>query len=123
MRNSTVMGLLLTAWAAAFVASLLFSWDVEGPRNIDTGLKRLDVLFKWQLIAICIALAAAVSGFVLQGGGKWQRFVGLLPIGLTCLIIGGTVGIALLQRDPLPEVRHPAKPTAPAVDAVPLDSN
>lgn len=81
--GSRVVYALVGAWVLVQVWSFGASSLTEGPRNIDTGLKRLDVLFRWQILAVGIALIAAMSTFF-GTDRRWRfRLVGCAPLMLT----------------------------------------
>ena len=123
MPGKIVLYVFVALWAAAFVGSILISTGIEGPRNIDTGFKRLDVLARGQILALCLAVASAAAGFLI-GGGKRQKFIGLIPLALTVLIV--VVGVLLIAFWPEPtmeDISIPSKPTATEPAAPALSDN
>lgn len=119
-RRMKLVILLVMIWAAIFVASYFMSTGIEGPRNIDTGLRRLDVLVRYQLIAIVVAAVSAVTGIVWRREAKRIMIVGLVPLLVTILLIAAiVVGTMIFRNRPAPqEAYQPPKPTAPAVDLI-----
>lgn len=119
MKGRVIVYALVAVWAIAFAWSIFASLGIDGPRNIDTGFRRLDVLFRGQLIAFGIAIVAGASGFLMEGCGFRQKLIGLLPLLVTMLIV---LCIALFAffYDPVspPDASAPTRPTAPAADAV-----
>lgn len=118
-RTRGILLALLVIWAILFVLSYVMSVRIEGPRNIDTGFQRLDMLVKWQLSAFGVALVSAVMGIVWRKTGKRMLLMGLAPLLATAavvlvLVIVGTV-IAARQR-PEPTPAMPPKLTAPAME-------
>ena len=99
MSKKTAIYLLVTVWAVVFATSVAMSLNIEGPRNIDTGLKRLDMLFRGQIVAFALALFTAAAAFVIRGDGKRLKLVGLVPLGLTILIIAGAISYWLIMKD------------------------
>lgn len=107
---------LLCAWVAAVAASFLLSWQIEGPRNIDTGFHRLNVFFEWQAGAFFLAIFAAVSGWRGRSERRWIRWAGFAPILLTVAVIGSIIGYAFIVDGPISAPSRPQVPTA--ADAV-----
>lgn len=99
MSKKRVIYLLVIVWAVVFATSFVLSVNIEGPRNIDTGFKRLDVLFRGQIVAFALALFTGAAVFILRGGGKRLKLIGLAPLGLTILIISGGTLFALVMKD------------------------
>lgn len=117
MQRSNIIYVLIALWALAIAWSFWSSGSIEGPRNLDTGFKRLDVFFKAQLMAFILAIAAAIFGFVFGQEKKRLRLIGLIPIGLTVLVIAGIVFASSVFKSTHPnDTQMPTKPTAPAVD-------
>lgn len=115
--------LLVAIWALIFVASYFMSAQIEGPRNIDTGFRRLDVLARYQIVAFTVAIMSAVLGIVWRRDGKKIMLVGLTPLLITFLLIAGIVGGTMIFNKRLSpeEAYQPPKPAAPAVEVpVPL---
>jgi len=110
--------LLVVVWVAIFVASYFMSVGIEGPRNIDTGLKRLDVLVRFQLVAFVVAVVAAVSGIIWRRDAKRIMLVGIMPLLVTLLLVAGLfISAMIFANRPAPETTYPPpKPTAPVVD-------
>lgn len=109
--------LLVLGWAIAFGWSIIASLGIDGPRNIDTGFRRLDVLFRGQMIAFGFAVVAGASGFLVGAAGKRDKIIGLLPISITALIVAGIALFAMLYDPPVPDgAPNTGHPTAPATD-------
>ncbi len=110
--------ILVLVWAAIFVASYFMSTQIEGPRNLDTGFKRLDVLARYQLFAFAVAVVSAFSGIVWRRDGKRILLVGLIPLLITALLIVGVVVTTMIfnRRLSPEEAYQPPKATAPAVE-------
>lgn len=114
--------LLVAIWAIIFVASYFMSAGIEGPRNMDTGLKRLDVLARYQIIAFIVAVIGGIAGIVWRRDGKRIMLVGLTPLLITLLLIAGIVGGTMIFNRPLtPEEAYqpPKRPTTAAEDIIP----
>ena len=81
--------LLVFLWLLVQAWSFWAPTNIEGPRNIDTGFRRLDIWFRWQLVALGIAIISSAAGlFTIEK--RWRdRIVGLTPLGLTVLIAAG----------------------------------
>lgn len=107
----------LVCWIALQTVSYISTSGIEGPRNIDTGFKRLDVFFKWQVTALATALVAAVAGFVGPDKRWRKRLIGLAPIGLTLAAVGGLALMGLIiQNVQTPDTSF-RPTTAPAATA------
>ena len=120
-RKQKLVVLLVLLWTAAFAASFIMSGQIDGPRNIDTGFKRLDVLVRWQLIALCLAVFTGIYAFVPRGGSRRQKIIGLIPTAATLLLVLGiaVVSIYLNNARDARIKAQPIKPvTAPAADAI-----
>lgn len=109
---------MVAIWAAIFVASYFMSTQINGPRNIDTGFKRLDVLARYQLIAFVVAVVSAVAGILWRREGKKIMLVGLLPLLITVLLVVAIVGGTIILNPQLTpeEAYQPPNPTSPTVD-------
>lgn len=110
MRGKTILYLLVTLWVIVFAASILMSLNIDGPRNLDTGLARLDTLVRGQLVALALAILAGAAGFLVSGGGWRQKLIGLAPLALTLVLVAGVVLFAMLRMG---EVAAPADPVPP----------
>lgn len=118
VKGHVIVYVLVAVWAVAFAWSIFGSLGIEGPRNIDTGFRRLDVLFRGQLIAFGIAIVAGASGFLMEGCGFRQKLIGLLPLLITVLIVA-FIALFAFFHDPVPppDASAPTRPTVPAADA------
>jgi FtsH-binding integral membrane protein len=74
---------LVTIWAALMLVSFFAVQAVEGPQNMDTGFRRLDVLLTWQLIAAVVAVASAIAAFAQKDLTRGLRALGYMPLVLT----------------------------------------
>jgi len=92
MKGTSLIYLFVILWALVFAGSILMTLNIDGPRNIDTGFKRLDVLVRGQLLALLLALAAAVGGFFVRGLPRRHKLIALAPLGLTLI---GVLSIVL----------------------------
>lgn len=109
--------ILVVIWAGLFAASFLFSMQIDGPRNIDTGFKRLDVLVRYQLFALGVAFIAAISGLLARKEGKRTMLVGFVPLLITGVTVIAIVVVTLIGNRPDPSAFDTTpKLTAPAVD-------
>ncbi|MEM7258119.1 MAG: hypothetical protein AAF404_12120 [Pseudomonadota bacterium] len=112
MPKNAATYLLVSAWILIVGLSFWAATTIDGPRNLDTGFKRLDLFLKYQLAALIVAIAAAIAGF--RGShGKWQpRLIGLVPLTLTVTVLTGLFIFASLQNhntsSPQPVVSVPA---------------
>lgn len=119
----SVLLVLIAIWAAIFVGSYFMSARVEGPQTLDVGLKRLDILARYQIMAFAFAIATAALGFVWRKSGRRMLLLGLVPLGATALLIAVIVIAAVIfsaSQQPPPATDLPPKTTAPAATAVPL---
>ncbi|MBW8639366.1 hypothetical protein K1W69_19385 [Hoeflea sp. WL0058] len=117
MSGLRVVLVLLALWIALQTGSYVTTSDIEGPRNIDTGFKRLDVFFKWQIAALAVALVAAAAGFVGPDKRWRKRLIGLAPLGLTLAAVGGLALVGLIiQNAQTPDTSF-RPTTAPAATA------
>lgn len=122
MRGKTLIYVLVGLWLIIFAGSIVMSFRIEGPRNIDTGLARLDMLVRGQLVALALAIIAGVTGFFVRGGGLAQRLIGLAPLALTMVLVAGLFGFASLQigNEAAPEpVRSPRSSVTEPAPALP----
>lgn len=117
-RTTKLISVIVAIWAALFVGSYIASTGIEGPRNLDTGFRRLDVLARYQIMAFAVAVIAAIAGFLWRKESKRVLMIGLAPLAITLLLIGGLVvaSIVLSNARPPYEPMTPTKPTAPAAD-------
>ena len=92
---SWFVALLMLTWALVVVWSLFATVAVDGPGNMETGLRKLDILVRWQLIAAGLALFSALCGFLVRPLSWRMRFVGLLPVVLTGVAAIGLVGFVM----------------------------
>ncbi len=99
MNDKRVIYLLVVVWAVVFAASVIVTVNIDGPRTIDTGFKRLDTLARGQIGALLLALVTAAAAFRVRGDAKRVRLVGLVPLGLTILIVAGLIVVALIAKD------------------------
>jgi len=74
---------LVTIWVALMIVSFIATQAVEGPNNIDSGFRRLDVLLTWQLIAAVVALASAIAAFVQKDLTPPWRALAFAPVAMT----------------------------------------
>ena len=115
--------LLVAIWASIFAASYFMSARIEGPRNLDTGLHRLDVFARYQIVAFTVAVISAVLGIVWRREGKKIMLHGHIPLQVTALQVAGIIvaTMVLNQRLSPDESYQPPKPTASAMD-IPVPS-
>ncbi|MDF1727042.1 MAG: hypothetical protein P1U53_04740 [Sulfitobacter sp.] len=118
MGKRTVLILLVLIWAGVFFGSFYATSMINGPRNIDTGFRRLDVLARYHIIALGLALVTAALGFVWRGQARQTVLIGLVPMIGTVLTIGGiAVAAMILGNRAVPVEPDPPRPvTAPAMD-------
>lgn len=88
MKSKTIIYVLVGAWIGCIIISIAASQAVDGPRNIDTGLKRLDILVKWQLVAFITAIISGLLALFIRSQSRLTRLVGATPITLTIILIG-----------------------------------
>ena len=124
MRSSVMTGhrflyLLVGIWAVVFIGTFVVMNMIDGPRNLDTGFRRLDMLVRGQAIALILAVIAAVAGFITRNGGKRTRLIGLIPIGITALLITALLIYATLFQ---PSGPIDTRPPTPQVPTAPTDS-
>lgn len=94
--------ILVVIWAGLFATSFLLTLQIDGPRNIDTGFSRLDVLARYQVIALCVAFIAAIFGFLARKEGKRTMLVGFAPLLITGLMVIAIVAVTLVGNRPDP---------------------
>lgn len=119
MSGLRVVLVLLAFWIALQIGSYVSTSDIEGPRNIDTGFKRLDVFFKWQVTALAVALVAAAAGFVGPDKRWRKRLIGLAPLGLMLAAVGGLALVGLIIQNaqtPDTSIRPTTAPAATATE-------
>ena len=117
MTGHRFLYLLVGIWAVVFVGSILMTVNIDGPRNLETGFSRLDMLVRGQAVALILAVIAAVAGFITKGGGKRTRLIGLIPIGTTALLITALLIYATLHQPSGPiDTRPPTQATTPAAE-------
>ena len=119
-KKKTVV-LLVLVWLGLFVASYVMSTRIEGPRNIDTGFRRLDVLAQYQIIAFAVALMSALAGIVWRRDSRRIMLIGLVPLLATGLLVASiAVAALILSNRSAPTSPPPAfKPTTNADEPVP----
>ena len=110
-----IIGLVL-AWIVLTVLSFGLPAQIEGPRNLDTGFRRLDVFAKWQIFAIAAGVSAAILAWLVRDLSRGMRWLGFVPVIVMALVVVlGIVGAMLMdmtsKRDAPP---RPTVPTAPA---------
>ncbi|MCL4676542.1 MAG: hypothetical protein KJZ59_11135 [Pararhodobacter sp.] len=119
MANKTRLTLvLILIWAALFAASFLLPMRIDGPRNLDTGFQRLDILARYQMLAFGAAVVTALAGVLWRKQGKRVMLIGFVPLLITALLIAALVvatfvGNRLTPPDPI----TPPRATAPAEEA------
>ncbi len=112
-----ILAAFLLVWVALFAASYFLSVRIEGPRNIDTGFRRLDVLARYQFLAFGVAVAAAVLGLLWRRGGKGMLLMGVTPLALTVLlVVGFYVAFAVFNDQIVPEAPQPPTKSTQPVD-------
>ena len=89
MSGSRITIILVGLWVLVQILSFWMSAGIEGPRNIDTGFKKLDVWFRWQLLAVCVAIIAAIFGFFSSDKSWRTRTIGLIPAAITLVAAVG----------------------------------
>ena len=113
--------LLVILWAAAFALSIIMAVNVAGERNLDTGFARLDVLMRGQIVALALAIFAAVAGFLVAESNRSTRLVGLAPLALTVLLVGGLFVVATLRVEAITAPNETLSPTSPAIKPIPTE--
>ena len=104
---------LILIWVALIVASYLLSTRIEGPRNLDTGFRRLDVLARYQFFAFGVAILAAITGFFGRKEGKRVMLIGFAPLLITGLLVGALV-VAVIFGDRILDYGPQTSPGPPA---------
>lgn len=117
-KQRSVLVVLIILWAGFVVASYFMSVRIEGPRNIDTGFQRLDVLFRYQMMAFAVAVLSVVLGVLWRRSGKRMLLMGAIPLLTTVLAAAGLFGVvALYDSGPPPENIGAPVTEAPAAPA------
>ena len=112
-KRPMLLGLVLI-WAALVAASFYFAAQIDGPRNLDTGFKRLDTLIRFQALALVLALITAAMGYAWRGEARRMALLGFTPLIITALAVAAlALTTVLIPKDP-PNTQPPPKPTAPA---------
>lgn len=113
MKKESLVYLSVAIWILVFAQSFWISGDVEGPRNIESGFRRLDVFFRFQLMAFMLAIVAAFLGFV-YSEKRWRlRLVGLAPLAVTLMFALTILVVTLLPESSVqPPVTNPGPATA-----------
>ena len=115
MRGRWTVLILVTAWILALLGSYVFSTAIEGPRNIETGFKRLDVLFRWQLAALVLAFVSLTYAWIARPRPRWVRLLGFAPAVLTVLSVLVLTAAAVFgpgsSQDTAPGLSAPAART------------
>lgn len=120
MTARTIVIVLFLLWLAVFAGSILMAQAVEGPRNIDTGFRRLETLMLWQGVAFVVAVVATGVTLSRRGLTRSTKLIGYAPVGLTVLlVVAGIIAVKFvdMQGESTP-YSAPAKPTTMPV-AVP----
>lgn len=115
-RKMRLIIFLVLIWAAIFAASYVLSVQIEGPRNIDTGFKRLEVLALFQFIAFAVAIVSAFIGFLWRNDGKRILLVGLIPLLTTVVLFAAlAVTVSIVGNRVAPDPALPPMPTTEPV--------
>lgn len=123
MSNKRIVLLVLIAvWVALVAASYFMSVRIEGPRNIDTGFRRLDVMFRYQVTAFGVAVIALVLGMAWRKSGRRMLLLGATPLLASLSLVAALfVAVKLYGSGPTPASDRTPKVTAPAETAVPVE--
>lgn len=118
MSKKKIIIALVLVWAAVFVASYFLSKGIDGPRNLDTGFKRLDVLARYQFIAFGVAVVSAVLGIIWKRDNKQALLLGFFPLAATALLVAALiVGSMIFNPRLTPEEAYqPPKTTTPVAE-------
>lgn len=112
--------LLLILWAVAFVLSIGLAMNVDGGRDLEAGLARLDVFARGQLVALAFAIASAVAVFVVRGLNRSQKLIGMAPLVLTVVLVSGLFIVATLRVNALTTpTEQPPPPRPPVTEPMP----
>ena len=114
MKGRTLIYLIVGLWVAVFAGSVLMTLNIDGPRNIDTGFKRLDVLVRGQFLALLLAVAAGIAGFTVRDSGRRERLVGLIPLAATFTLVAAGLLLLVFMPD------GPTAPTTPPAITKPI---
>lgn len=115
----SVLLVLVAIWAGLFAASYFMSVRIDGPRNIDTGFRRLDVLFRYQLFAFGVAVLSMVMGFVWRKSGKRMLLTGAMPLLTTIALVAALfVAVTLYGSGSPSENSGAPKISAPSAAAI-----
>lgn len=105
---------LVLAWLGVVAGAFLVSGAIEGPRNVDTGFRRLDVFATWMIGALVLAVIAAIAAWQARSIGA-VRLLGAVPLAVMALAVGALVVAA--HMDSVPSQPQPGTPTAPTAVA------
>ena len=110
-----LMYMLAVLWVVLIATSIIATRRIEGPRNIDTGFKALEVLFLWQVAALGVAIVAMVVAIFSKGLTRPARLAGFAPIGLTVVLVAGVLLYSTFnQSGPIPAPDRPVTTPAPS---------
>ncbi len=114
---------LVVIWIILVVTSYIMSSRIEGPRNIDTGFRRLDVLVRYQVVALVVAVVSAVAGVLWRQDGNRIMLIGLAPLILTILLVVAIVAVTMILNPRLTpeEAYQPPKISTPTT-VVPVEN-
>lgn len=120
MARRKAIVVLVLAWAAVMLGSYLATTAIDGPRNIDTGFQRLEILARYQFVALALALLAAALGVVWRGAAARVLLIGLIPLSATALLVVGlAVVVVTVDSSPTqssPPLQPRVMPPTTAVD-------
>lgn len=116
MSTSKVVYALVSLWVIVFCGSIVMALNIDGPRNIDTGLARLDVLFRGQILALALSVVAAASPFLVGDRGRAQILIGIAPLTVTILLVAGLFLFVSMRPDDTAAAPGPGREVTRAVD-------
>lgn len=126
MNSKKIIYVVVILWAVVFVLPIMMALNVEGPRNIDTGFERLDILARGQMFALALAIMSGAAAFLVKDLSFRQKAIGLAPLTVTILIVAGLFLFAFLRSDdiaaPIEQSRTPTTPVAEPVPVAPAEN-
>lgn len=121
MNSKKVIYVLVILWAVVFALPIMMALNVEGPRNIDTGFERLDIIARGQTFALALAIMSGAAAFLVKDLSFRQKAIGLAPLIVTILIVAGLFLFAFLRSDDIAApIEQSLTPTTPVAEPVPV---
>ena len=116
-----ILGILLLAWAVAFVGSFIVFWlaPAKWP-GLQAGIDRITIFFGWQAVATVLAFACLTVRW--STSHTWMRRLAAVPAIAVSVLMSALAVLffwASVQRT-APDAAPPSKPatvTVPVTDS------